>query len=93
MSKYNKYQKALDILESACLPRATYDNLMPYGYGNEIELLQELVDKATSKPVIPLKLGGYKCPFCESKFVTSVANKNTTKYCPECGQRLGDSDE
>ena len=78
----NKYQEALDFvkkhLDSKCDLR-------------EVEVLQELVDKATPKKILrtvndngePFLPRGYgECPKC--KTVVGCSDK----YCRECGQRL-----
>lgn len=78
----NKYIEALDFvkkhLDSKCDLR-------------KVEVLQELVDKATPKKILrtvndngePFLPRGYgECPKC--KTVVGCSNK----YCSECGQRL-----
>ena len=53
-------------------------------YGNEIDLLQELVDKATPMEAIPkVRMDGIyiECPKCYLPYDGST-------YCSRCGQRL-----
>ena len=78
----NKYQEALD--RKVYVESEHYDE-------KDINLLQELVDKATPKKPYFLNYGGYqignwKCPICDG----FVARDN---YCKYCGQALDWSDE
>lgn len=55
---------------------------------NTMEVIQELVDKATTKKVVvnsQLKQWGYRCPSCN----VSVEHD----YCGRCGQALDWSEE
>lgn len=104
----NNYQKALNNLkfptdewESNELQLAE-NNDMPIEYKEQesIDLLQELVDKATPKKAIKLKQKehGYthECPTCH-KYVGTIVYDDVEHddYCCSCGQRLdwGNEDE
>ena len=93
----NKYQNALnEIMNCAGCLGCTCEN---------VDLLQEIVDKATAKKVIalPKKEYGYthECPNCEKLVGTIVMSKNNEFrpyieedcYCPSCGQALDWSEE
>lgn len=78
----NKYEEALDFVKKHL--DSKYDL-------EKVEVLQELVDKATPKKILrtvndngePFLPRGYgECPKCK----TVVGCNN--KYCRECGQRL-----
>lgn len=78
----NKYQEALDYAKKHLDSKQDLE---------KVEVLQELVDKATPKKILrtvndngePLFPRGYgECPKC--KTVVGCSNK----YCRECGQRL-----
>ena len=83
----NKYQKALDKIFDKCADTFYIDN--------EIEELQELVDKATpTKPKFEAtKINDETCPNCGNVcFTTETFGSNkikiTTNYCKYCGQAL-----
>ena len=78
----NKYQKALDYAKKHL------DSKLDL---KKVEVLQELIDKATPKKILrtvndngePFLPRGYgECPKC--KTVVGCSDK----YCRECGQRL-----
>lgn len=57
----------------------------------DIDILQELVDRATPKTLVEyqeLNCVNYLCPICENKYNDSVNNRKYIKYCPICGQKL-----
>jgi hypothetical protein len=79
----NKYQEALNNLEIYCKKIFEYDV-----YGEEIEVLQELVDKATAKKLVDPYDDGYEilsgyCPTCGLE-----QERPSDTYCVDCGQRL-----
>lgn len=89
----NKYQEALERLR--ILERAK--NLR---YQNQVapqvdcDVLQELVDRATSKKPMPSKrkinyIPVYKCPNCNDEF----SGKGLSKHCYHCGQAFDWSEE
>ena len=84
----NKYQEALDIISSRCVETSDNDE-------KQMDLLQELVDKATPKKLsetkiqytieIPAYMVVKTCPKCNRKFDYKNMGVN---YCSICGQRL-----
>lgn len=92
----NKYQKALNRL---CIAPMRFGEDLYDGYKEEIDLLQELVDKETPKKV-KLKLQNdyvechyvcsYELAFCPKCGLKNDFNNN---YCPNCGQKLDWSDD
>lgn len=79
----NKYQEALDRIESAAY----------YGgeKGDNVELLQELVDRATpKKPIVKIANGvrHIDCPNCDDGYSHNfIENKELNdNYCSNCGQ-------
>ena len=90
----NKYQEALSEVIRMC---AQSDELFPT---EEIEALQELVDRATSKKPInqstPVVRQGY-CPNCKGE-LRKLGRRNEVViegqlYCCSCGQALDWSEE
>ncbi len=84
----NKYQKALwNIIQSLTDHRQT-DN-----HGQDLNIIKELIEKATPKKPIKKELwhGGItcKCPKCEH-CLTSIMlpGLDYYKFCPECGQKI-----
>ena len=80
----NKYEEAYKRLSSR-----TYQYADKKGVYEDINVLGELVEKATPKKPRPLFLPmahvPYKCPVCGY----SVNFKNEKyNYCPNCGQKL-----
>lgn len=73
----NKYQETYQRLTNHIYK---YDHIEDVY--KDLEVLGELVDKATQRKRIYLMEDISKCPSCNS-FVTSV-----DRYCPNCGQRL-----
>ena len=85
----NKYQEALKRLKQETAPN-TY--CADFNKEECINILQELVDKATPKKTIPLKdtlnfTYMMFCPVCRS------SSPFTYAYCGHCGQALDRSDE
>ena len=88
----NKYQEALDNVRKAYVESEHYDE-------EDINLLQELVDKATPKKLsetkiqytieIPAYMVVKTCPKCNRKFDYKNMGVN---YCSICGQHLDWSD-
>jgi rRNA maturation endonuclease Nob1 len=83
----NKYQEAYDIIFDELIPMPELNDIDKKRLVVSVNLLQELVDKATPKKVNKyrrhIKLEPtYFCPVCEN-----VVEKEQ-KYCAECGQRL-----
>lgn len=84
----NKYQEALDIISSRCVETSDNDE-------KQMDLLQELVDKATPKKLseakiqysieIPAYMVVKTCPKCNRKFDYKNMGVN---YCSICGQHL-----
>ena len=81
----NKYEKALDNVSAEW---GTSDR--------DIDILEELVDRATPKKLIKyeeLSCVNYVCPICENKYYDSENNRKYIKYCPNCGQCIDWSDK
>lgn len=78
----NKYQEAL-----YCLNNEDIGMLARHC----LDIIQELVDKATPKKPIRFKNSIYmsnpKCPICKT-----IPHTGNQKYCDECGQALDWSD-
>lgn len=101
----NKYQEALNSIEEKTTKTIEYP-LIPatkFRYcGDEVDILQELVDKATPKKPIKNKLGKislldrlvgvkvtYTCPNCRNVLLKHHMNeRQETRYCWDCGQAL-----
>ena len=100
----NKYQEALNSIEEKttkiiehCLPAIKIRYC-----GDEVDILQELVDKATPKKPIKNKLGKiflldrlvgieatYTCPNCGNALLKHYMNeRQETRCCWDCGQAL-----
>lgn len=78
----NKYQYALNDLINQ-----NYD---------DIEVLQELVDKETPMRVIKLAENKYSCQKCAMAFELKTSIRNmfvNNQYCDVCGQKIDWSDE
>ena len=76
--KQNKYQEALDFLQEEC-------RTIKKGEAKKyVEVLQELVNKATPKEVIYGKeyISFDHCPTCKEVVPIHV------NYCSNCGQKL-----
>lgn len=83
----NKYQEALNNVKKVYVESDHYDE-------EDIRLLQELVDKATPKKIIPRWRTGYDpklyypksfhCPSCGRKLRVD----QFYKWCPDCNQSL-----
>lgn len=96
----NKYQEALDIISSRCVETSDNDE-------KQMDLLQELVDKATPKKlkniegfVYNIKTGkkvietpfiNKGCPSCDNLLRTYLFQE-IPNYCPNCGQHIDRSD-
>ena len=86
----NKYQEAYNLISGEVIFNALalgderYKELM-----KALDMLRELVDKATPKRPRPLFLPmayiPHKCPVCWT-WVNGTKYKH--KYCPYCGQRI-----
>lgn len=85
----NKYQEALKRLKQETAPN-TY--CADFNKEECINILQELVDKATPKKLIRFKnsvnISIPKCPICRTTPITY-----NQKHCDECGQALDCSKE
>lgn len=96
----NKYQEAL-----SSVLFTMHNRVKPKALGrcedSNLDLLQELVDRATTKKV-SYEGDGYDdkgeliydtaiCPTCERKF--EVDYDEHSNYCPSCGQRIEWGDE
>ena len=86
----NKYQEAVDTLRTAPM---RFDQDLYDDHKEEIDLLQELVNKATPKKTIkePIIKNGYRqyknyCPICKQELLI-LGN-----YCLHCGQAVDWSD-
>ena len=79
----NKYQEALsEVIRTS----AQSDEPFPT---EEVEALQELVDRATPKKPVQKPAGRKICPNCKR----STAREVSPLYCCVCGQRLDWSEE
>ena len=81
----NKYQEAMNYLWNL------YDENKIYGiassYIGYLEILQELVDKATPKKLVATK-HTRRCPSCDRQ-MSNINNAHpNVKFCPNCGQAL-----
>jgi transcription initiation factor IIE alpha subunit len=83
----NKYQEAFDYYWKVY--NEHHLGMLARHY---IDILQELVDKATPKKTIrfidKFYVSPYKCPVCKT-----IPHTVYQKYCDECGQALDWSDE
>lgn len=81
----NKYQEALDEIKGKKLKQGNY-TILDFGYvlEKEIEILQELIDRAKPEKVLS---NGYVnlCPVCKNS-VWQI--KEESKYCFRCGKAL-----
>ena len=87
----NRYQEALNNIRFYC-GHANCDGYLNPKVFEELNIIQELVDKETPKKPTFLNYGGYKignwhCPNCDSILL------NKRSYCEDCGQALDWSDE
>ena len=92
----NKYQKAIDIVARYCSDYRTGIFPPRHKLSNELDILMELVEKATPKELIKreeLSCASYLCPICENAYGDNVNNRKYIKYCPICGQALDWSDK
>lgn len=90
----NKYQEALqiirEVLHSWFITKRSGEKTL---LGNQINTLQELVDKETPKKPSFLNYGGYKlgnwhCPNCDSIIILDSRKPKPPKRCEECDQLL-----
>lgn len=86
------YKKALDNIRFYC-GNANYDEYLNPKVFEELNIIQELVDKATPKKTIkePIIRDGYRqyknyCPICKQELLI-LGN-----YCLHCGQAVDWSD-
>ena len=84
----NKYQEAYNDIKENTI-QATVNNKINYMTSGVIgveslETIQELVDRATPKPLI--EKWAWHCQTCGKGFVNHGGNKDN--YCSNCGQRL-----
>lgn len=87
----NKYQEPFNniVVEAELMAERCNHKLE-----KDIDIVQELIDKATPKKPIPLFIPiaylPYRCPICE----TLVNHKKDKfNYCPKCGQAIDRSEE
>lgn len=82
----DKYKEALDNICFYC-GHANCDEYLNPKVFEELNIIQELVEKATPKKPIrfidKFYVSPYKCPVC--KTIPHTCNQ---KYCDECGQAL-----
>jgi len=101
----NKYQEVLNSIDEKTTETIDYclgpAAILRY-CGDEVDILQELVDKATPKKPIKNKLGKisfldklfgieatYTCPNCRNALLKHYMNeRQETRYCWDCGQAL-----
>lgn len=83
MTKFeNKYQEALNSVRKAYVESDHYDE-------EDINLLQELVDKETPVLVTDIHVDEFYCPKCHAEITHDISNYGARpKYCEECGQKL-----
>ena len=65
-------------------------------FHQDLDVLQELVDKATPKKPLKLEEGKYTCPSCSMAFTLKTSIKNmfvNNRYCDVCGQALDWSED
>lgn len=97
----NKYEKAIDNVARYCSDYRTGIFPPRHELSNELDILMELVEKAT--PIKPILLhSGYDdgseirdtwdCPNCGETFVIED-DTDKCNYCPNCGQKLLWGDE
>lgn len=92
----NKYQKALNNIRFYC-GNANCDEYLNPKVFEELNIIQELVDKETPKKPSFLNYGGYKlgnwhCPNCNSIIILDSRKPKQPKRCEECDQLLDWSD-
>lgn len=87
----NKYQEPFNniVVEAELMAERCNHKLE-----KDIDIVQELIDKATPKKPIPLFIPiaylPYRCPICG----TLVNHKKDKfNYCPKCGQAIDRSEE
>ena len=105
----NKYQEALDVIKKINLRSEHYvqfeeDNIENV-YEEEINIIQELVDKETPMKVIANPSGKskrykYLCPNCKdylfeanSQTMRFMKDEKRYNHCAYCGQKIDWSDE
>lgn len=90
----NKGQQALNTLREKGYTNHFQPIKLDYQYPNEFKILQELVDKATPKKIIPQWRKGYdpKLYYPKSFYCPSCGRKlridQFYKWCPDCNQAL-----
>lgn len=91
LRKMNKYQEPFNniVVEAELMAERCNHKLE-----KDIDIVQELIDKATPKKPIPLFIPiaylPYRCPICG----TLVNHKKDKfNYCPKCGQAIDRSEE
>ena len=98
----NKYQEAYDIIFNELIPMPELNYIDTKRLFDSMDLLRELVDKATPKKVCPKWRTGYDpklyypksfhCPSCGRR----LRIDQFYKWCPDCNQALekwGDEDD
>lgn len=89
----SKYQEALDILHGFANGNLIRETTCDYQRDKNDEYkdtLQELVDKATDKKPMHIKLiDEYRCKNCGFTVIRSLEKM---KYCHNCGQKIDWSD-
>lgn len=89
--KMNKYQQALDYIESILLDEDVLRIFDSPNYPplikHHIKKIQELVNLRTPKKLIDC----HHCPTCGANVSDELSLGKY--YCANCGQRLGDKDE
>lgn len=87
----NKYQNALETASLCCLCTDTAEEAHEY-----LDVLKELVDKATpKKPIIRrgYSIEYYHCPNCNAFIAYCDDEDDYHDYCVFCGQAIDWSDE
>ena len=97
----NKYEKAIDIVARYCSDYRSGIFPPRHKSSKELDILMELVDKATPKKLEYEATGYYDgelvydmayCPICRHEFEYDI-NDWGCDYCSDCGQALDWSKE
>ena len=79
----NKYQEVLNRIAKYC--RVNNGSMLE----GDLNILQELVDKATPKKPIISSYDEFGCvDFYEHHYCPNCKNKVDEAYCPACGQKI-----
>ena len=93
----NKYENAIDRVARCCSDYRFVAIPPRIELTNELDILMELVEKATPKKAIQLcDNRRHKCPNCNCQLPfkkNAIKKQNPRIYCDRCGQALDRSEE